>query len=495
MTDRVTFLAAIRDEPDQDVHRLVYADWLEDNGDPSRAEFIRVQVELARGTASRERQRELLGRERVLRREHQASWLLPLRGAWRAAIVEFDRGMATFCPANHRFLEPRFREQATEAFRQAGVIGLIGWPERFVKRWATSPVLAEFASLDVPDDPFWKVMADSIAASPSLAGLRSLELSYQWTEEGSLQALASSPRLRGLTHLDAGGMWGDFDQDGLQAITSPDAFPRLTSLTLRGRAHSAPRLSWLLGAAYFPRLTALDLEYWGLGHAGLPALVRAVPKGLRRLGLSSTRMRNVEARALAEADLPHLTALDVSDNAIGSGGAVALVESPRLPRLRELNLRRVRLGASGARTLARSPGLGRLTCLDLVGTGMGVAGMRALADSPHLGNLTHLSIGDQGSEDAAIKQLARSPFVAGLVRMELWKLTARSARALAQSPYLDDLAILDLRTCNISEQAARELARGRSLGQLQRLLLWPPRFQGEHWLRARFGDAVQRVQW
>lgn len=40
-------LDAILDTPGDDVPRLVYADWLEDNGQPERAEFIRVQVELA----------------------------------------------------------------------------------------------------------------------------------------------------------------------------------------------------------------------------------------------------------------------------------------------------------------------------------------------------------------------------------------------------------------------------------------------------------------
>lgn len=39
-------LDAILAEPDEDVHRLVAADWLDDHGQPERAEFIRVQVKL-----------------------------------------------------------------------------------------------------------------------------------------------------------------------------------------------------------------------------------------------------------------------------------------------------------------------------------------------------------------------------------------------------------------------------------------------------------------
>lgn len=48
MTEEQAFLDAIRDAPDDDTPRLVFADWLEEHGQPERAEFIRVQCELAR---------------------------------------------------------------------------------------------------------------------------------------------------------------------------------------------------------------------------------------------------------------------------------------------------------------------------------------------------------------------------------------------------------------------------------------------------------------
>lgn len=41
------FLRAIVENPHDDVARLVYADWLDDHGQEERAEFIRVQCELA----------------------------------------------------------------------------------------------------------------------------------------------------------------------------------------------------------------------------------------------------------------------------------------------------------------------------------------------------------------------------------------------------------------------------------------------------------------
>lgn len=42
--DNLSLLATIRHHPEDDDARLVYADWLDDQGDETRAEFIRLQV-------------------------------------------------------------------------------------------------------------------------------------------------------------------------------------------------------------------------------------------------------------------------------------------------------------------------------------------------------------------------------------------------------------------------------------------------------------------
>ncbi len=67
------FLAKILAEPEDDTVRLVYADWLDENGQGDRAEFIRLQIELSKPLArqfsdsgaveaARKRQDELLAR-------------------------------------------------------------------------------------------------------------------------------------------------------------------------------------------------------------------------------------------------------------------------------------------------------------------------------------------------------------------------------------------------------------------------------------------------
>lgn len=47
-TDGLGLLDAIKAAPGDDAPRLIYADWLEENGQEARAEFIRVQVALAK---------------------------------------------------------------------------------------------------------------------------------------------------------------------------------------------------------------------------------------------------------------------------------------------------------------------------------------------------------------------------------------------------------------------------------------------------------------
>lgn len=81
-------LAAILDNPADDLRRLVYADWLEEEGQTERAEFIRMQVKLARSDAYIERQGGIVGAAAVqadrLRREIERQvdqgelpWLVP----------------------------------------------------------------------------------------------------------------------------------------------------------------------------------------------------------------------------------------------------------------------------------------------------------------------------------------------------------------------------------------------------------------------------------
>jgi uncharacterized protein (TIGR02996 family) len=125
------YLQAILENPEDDDFRLIFADWLEEQGDP-RGEFIRTQCELATMTsndarpafadwlfsdwnfdlarfvgtspAESERQSDLMDREQQLLDRHEETWTRPLREAVRACpmspgeLRDFDNRPAVGSP-------------------------------------------------------------------------------------------------------------------------------------------------------------------------------------------------------------------------------------------------------------------------------------------------------------------------------------------------------------------------------------------------------------
>ncbi len=90
MSQHEAFLHAIREAPDDDAPRLVYADWLEDNGDSARAEFLRAQCSLAALDEDDPQRRELQRREYELLADHRGERAGPLVG--RVHCWQFRRG-------------------------------------------------------------------------------------------------------------------------------------------------------------------------------------------------------------------------------------------------------------------------------------------------------------------------------------------------------------------------------------------------------------------
>jgi uncharacterized protein (TIGR02996 family) len=72
-------LQAIIENPDDDALRLVFAGWLEDHGELERAEFIRVQVELAKLPNVDNHRPELEQRETELLAKNESEWVKPIR--------------------------------------------------------------------------------------------------------------------------------------------------------------------------------------------------------------------------------------------------------------------------------------------------------------------------------------------------------------------------------------------------------------------------------
>jgi uncharacterized protein (TIGR02996 family) len=89
MTD-VDFRDAIADNPDDDLLRFAYADWLEEQGDRDRAEFIRLRVELSRQQTKDAEKRH---RAESLLEAHRLRWLGALIDAAPENEWGFYRGL------------------------------------------------------------------------------------------------------------------------------------------------------------------------------------------------------------------------------------------------------------------------------------------------------------------------------------------------------------------------------------------------------------------
>ncbi len=205
MTHADPFLKAIIDQPDDDGLRLIAADFLDESGQPERAEFVRVQVALARLPPKPARHHERCREERPYVCCALCEW----------SIVTFDRQIA---------LRRRERElldgvcglgvealPVVEGLSRTNFAGRggYGWHRRENASPETSIEAAfrrGFVEVIECTAADWLAHADALTAA---APIRAVRLTRTIESEGAAQfhALASK---RGMLH-DWGGRVQDWD--------------------------------------------------------------------------------------------------------------------------------------------------------------------------------------------------------------------------------------------------------------------------------------------
>jgi uncharacterized protein (TIGR02996 family) len=287
VTHNEAFLQHICEHPDDDAPRLIYADWLDENGQPERAEFIRLQLQLAKLAAQDAARALLERRERELLRAHG--------NKWRRAI----RTTATRWPFSRGFV---------------------------------------VAHLDLSVDAFVKRAHHDLLSCPT------------WTAElrgptESIERLAGSPHLKRLSSLRLWPLKITDPSGQLQpaVVTFLCLSPHTVNLHRLHLYHAQigdEGVVELAGRLLLARLKELDLCYTGVGDEG----VRALAGSPFAAGLESLSLRNNErltdAGIVALAASPYLAGLSVLDLALNPGlgitAARAIADSPSLGKLSRL---------------------------------------------------------------------------------------------------------------------------------------------------------------
>jgi uncharacterized protein (TIGR02996 family) len=337
MTGDDAFLQSICENPDDDAHRLIYADWLEDRGDSdslARAEFIRLQLEIERLSSSDPQHGQRLARGQLLLAMHEQSWVaselrgLAQRGVFRRGFVE-----KVSLPAEI-FLQRADELLALAPVREVHLLGALD----HCRNLALMPQLRRLRGLDLHANHLNEHAIDLLFRSPYLDQLTHVDLSNnEISFRTGWKPFAMAP-LPCLNHLNLG-----LNHLGVQSMETLGASPiltQLTSLDLHGNRILSPGLVHLLHGPPSLQLTSLTLAWSGITAQGVFELANSI------------RMRS-------------LTKLDLEWNTLGDDAIRALAGSPHLANLIELNLRTTGSGDGGAQALLQSRHLHSLQRLDL----------------------------------------------------------------------------------------------------------------------------------
>lgn len=220
MTAARAFFNDIVRHPDDDTPRLIFADWLEDQGDENslaRSDFIRIQCRLAQPGGARAERAALAVRQDELLTRYGRCWAGRIdRYVDHRA---FHRGFVDTIAIN----ADDFLHHVRGLFRLA--------PLQHVRlTWESSEVR----------------MTPELAECSYLRRLLSLDLHGTFLDSTALQALAASPHLARLQRLDLS--WNRIGGGGVRSLIQAPLFGRLTALDLQHN-HLEGSSARLLGQA------------------------------------------------------------------------------------------------------------------------------------------------------------------------------------------------------------------------------------------------------
>jgi uncharacterized protein (TIGR02996 family) len=447
----IAFLQAVIEQPDDDLPRLAFADWLEENGDSNRAEFIRLQIEKEKLPEYEPRRLALEEREAVLRKG------LPLnqRLIDIASAIEYRRGFVEHIKVGVR----RFLDHAAELFSLAPIQSVhltrINQTDVTMPDLAANPYLARVRGLCLRGSSIGDHWLADLLNARSWDNLEELDLTEAGAGNMLLEALAAArlPRLR-ILRLARNPLYG-----GLHWMTSRAPCFSLTTLDLSNAILGQEDIQALAGWPGLASLQWLDLSGSRVGVRGMQTLTRTPHLGpLKHLDLHGCQIGIGGAKALAECTaLADLVSLRLGSNAIKLAGLKAILASSHMSRLEGLYLSDNALGDEGITALAAWHKLKRQKVLRLGGNHLSEAGVKALVESPHLGHPFELSLRENTIGTPGVRLLAGCPRLDQLhtLDLDMCRLDTGSADALLASPNLGNLRELSVQFTGLRSEYKR----------------------------------------
>jgi uncharacterized protein (TIGR02996 family) len=467
-----SFLQAIIDDPEDDALRLVFADWLDENGQPERAEFIRVQIALTK-SQDRETWKRLWARNKELKRLARNVWNKPIEQFAQSREIDggfVERGFVESVEAEW----PTILDQVDELFRLAPIRHLRLLPRpgdgmgregltRFAN-WMNSR-LNRLSARGLPADNIYV----RFAASKWLAQLTLLDLDRVNFGAEGVEVLLASPHLKRLSDLVFGN--GDSTRATAKEVADCPNLPRLTGLRFSSSSNSNFGDEGLRILASSPRLSglkSLSLSSVGVGVVGIQALATSrFLTELTYLCVFSDYDRTIQIGAdgfcalFSSPNMKNLSALGVMFDAIGDAGLEALAASPYLRRLELVALSWAEIGDAGLEALAASSNATTIKTLRLSNNRVGDAGVQKLAASSYLTQVYVLWLSNNQISDAGVLALAASPNCRSLGHLILGDkpIGSEGVQALIESPYFDQLRFLSLTGVTLNNEQKEALRR------------------------------------
>jgi uncharacterized protein (TIGR02996 family) len=506
-----SFFDAIRAAPDDDSPRLVYADWLEEQGHPvclARAEFIRVQARLAHLWVDDPQRTELEEREADLLAAYEKEWVGPFLGLLRDLARHweynprgfvrrwrFERGFFTVDvhnPDDVLDLAPTLFEAGLPAL--VGIHNGVGCLVEQWNRWPEfvgSPHLRHIIRVESFDmDGGGAVLGNAVAQSPYLSWLSCLDLVEEHIGPAWLRTLSAQERLARLPALRLELQRNYLGDEALAILAESPNFCRLVELHIGDAQTShatitSEGLHALATAPHLSRLRRLHVSCADLDAGAWHALMSSQQlTGLRELALTHCNIGDMlrGAQQATPACLPRLDVLDFSRTELDAKAIGNLAECPALARLTTLHLADTGIGDEAVEVLTTSSTLANLTTLDLHSTvyfqdlptnHVSGTGLRALLTSPTLTRLTRLDLASNAVTGAALDGWVTTSPRRHLTWLDLSgnRLGAQGAALLALAPWLPGLEVLDLSLNAIGDDGAEALARSLGGGRLRVLKL------------------------